>query len=107
MTPSATLDVALAEEAVEQGLVGPQLVGGALERIWAAHASAVFQGGELGPAAPSVWRASLREHRQIVAAIERADIRAGDLARRHLEAMHAYMSALDDNRMVTAATVRR
>lgn len=78
---------------------------GALERIWAAHASAVYDNDRVPVAAPAVWRAALREHERIVVAIEKGDPKAADLARKHLEATHAYMSTVDDGRMVTASTV--
>jgi GntR family transcriptional regulator, transcriptional repressor for pyruvate dehydrogenase complex len=83
------------------------VVVGALERVWAAHASAVYERVELDPAPPEVMKASLREHEKIVAAIERGEARVADLARKHLEATHAYMSSVDDGRMVTASTVPR
>jgi DNA-binding FadR family transcriptional regulator len=83
------------------------VVVGALERVWAAHAGAVYDRADIEPPEPGVWKASLREHEKIVAAIERGDPKAADLARRHLEATHAYMSGVDDSRMVTASTVPR
>jgi GntR family transcriptional repressor for pyruvate dehydrogenase complex len=81
------------------------VVVGALERVWAAHASAVYESDDVEPAPPEVWKASLRDHEKIVAAIERGDPRAADLARRHLEATHAFMSGVDDDRKVTASTL--
>ena len=83
------------------------VVVGALERVWAGHAEAVYDRDDVAPAEPAVWKASLREHQKIVDAIERGDPRVADLARRHLEATHAYMSSVDDARMVTASTVPR
>jgi GntR family transcriptional regulator, transcriptional repressor for pyruvate dehydrogenase complex len=83
------------------------VVVGALERVWAAHAGAVYDRADVEPPELTVWKASLREHEKIVAAIERGDPKTADLARRHLEATHAYMSGVDDNRMVTASTVPR
>lgn len=83
------------------------VVAGALERIWAGHADAAYDNDEVEPAAPAVWKASLRDHEKIVAAIERGDPRAADLARKHLVATHAYMSTVDDSRTVTAAAVPR
>jgi len=79
------------------------LMVGALERIWAGHASAVYERDEVAQPEPAVWRAALKEHERIVAAIERGDAKVEELARRHLEATHAYMSTVDDRRMVTAA----
>ena len=79
------------------------LMVGALERIWAGHASAVYDRADVEQPQDAVWRAALREHERIVAAIERGDAKVEELARRHLEATHAYMSTVDDRRMVTAA----
>lgn len=83
------------------------VVAGALERVWAGHADAIYDSDDVEPAAPAVWKASLRDHEKIVAAIERGDPRVADLARKHLVATHAYMSTVDDGRKVTAATVPR
>lgn len=83
------------------------VVVGALERVWAGHAEAVYDREGVAPAEPAVWKASLREHQKIVDAIERGDARVAELARRHLEATHAYMSSVDDSRMVKASTVPR
>lgn len=77
------------------------LVVGALERVWAAHASAVYRRDDNEPSA-ATWRAALREHQRMVALIAAGDARVGERARRHLEATHAYMSTVDDGRTVTA-----
>jgi DNA-binding FadR family transcriptional regulator len=79
------------------------LMVGALERVWAGHASAVYDRVEVEAPTPSVWKASLREHERLLAAIERGDPRAGELALKHLEATHAYMSTVDERRIVTAS----
>lgn len=78
------------------------LVVGALERVWAGHASAVYNREDNDPS-PSIWRAALGEHRRMVALIAAGDPRVGERALKHLEATHAYMSTVDDARMVTAA----
>lgn len=81
---------------------------GALEAIWASHAQAVFdaEGVELAP--PAVWKAALREHEKIVQAIAAGDAaRVADIARRHLEATHAFMTTVGEVGMVTAALVQR
>lgn len=78
------------------------VVVGALERVWAGHAKEVYN-DEVAEPAMSVFKASLREHQRIVAAIERGDPGVANLALKHLEATHAYMSAVDEHRMVTAA----
>jgi GntR family transcriptional repressor for pyruvate dehydrogenase complex len=82
------------------------VVVGALERVWANHASDVYSNDPVDPA-PAIWRASVREHQQIVTAIEKGDQRVARLAAKHLEATHAYMSNVDDRRAVTAATLHR
>jgi GntR family transcriptional regulator, transcriptional repressor for pyruvate dehydrogenase complex len=79
------------------------LMVGALERVWAGHASAVYDSDQVDEPTPSVWKASLREHQRLLAAIERGEPRVGELALKHLEATHAYMSTVDERRMVTAA----
>jgi GntR family transcriptional repressor for pyruvate dehydrogenase complex len=83
------------------------VVVGALERIWARHASAVYDNDGAAPAPPAVMKASLKEHARLVTAIEKGDPRTADLAARHLAATHAYMSSTDDARKVTATTMRR
>lgn len=80
------------------------LLVGALERVWAGHASAVYERDEVEQPSPRVWKAAVREHERIAAAIARGDAGVAKLVRRHLEATHAYMSSVDDNRMVNAST---
>jgi len=80
---------------------------GALERVWARHAIAVYDDDAVDQPAPAVMKASLREHERLVAAIAKGDPRTAELAAKHLEATHAYMSSTDDRRMVTAATMHR
>jgi GntR family transcriptional regulator, transcriptional repressor for pyruvate dehydrogenase complex len=77
---------------------------GALERVWAGHASTVYTDVAAPEPTITTWNASLREHDKIVAAIERGDAAAAErVARSHLEATHAYMSSVDDGLKVTAA----
>ncbi len=77
---------------------------GALERIWATHADAVYETADrnapvdLGP-----WKASLRDHEKIVRMIERGDASVATFALRHLQATQAYMTSLDGDRPVTAS----
>jgi len=80
------------------------VVVGALERVWAGHASAVYRTDAPVPA-PAIMKASLRDHERILAAIEKGDARVAEMAAKHLDATHAYMSTVDDRRMVTAATL--
>jgi GntR family transcriptional regulator, transcriptional repressor for pyruvate dehydrogenase complex len=81
-----------------------KLVVGALEELWSAHATAVYGAAGAPETAPATWKAALRDHERIIAAIERGDEHgASDLARRHLEATHAYMSKVDDARQVSAS----
>jgi hypothetical protein len=47
-------------------------------------------------------RAALREHEELVLAIERGDPRVTGTARKHLEAIQLYISKMDRSRMVTA-----
>ena len=82
------------------------IVVGALERVWASHATAVYSSDPVEPS-PATWKASLREHERIVAAIDKGDPKVAEYAAKHLEATHAYMSAVDDRRCVTAATLHR
>ncbi|MCU1429792.1 MAG: pdhR 2 [Actinomycetia bacterium] len=79
------------------------LMVGALERVWAGHANAVYAGDDAPEPPPTTWKTSLRDHDRIVAMIERGDAKVDDLVRRHLEATQAYMSSVDDTCMVTAA----
>jgi len=77
---------------------------GALERVWAGHATTVYTDISAPEPTMKTWNASLREHDKIVAAIARGDAAGAErLARSHLEATHAYMSAVDDGLRVTAA----
>ena len=77
---------------------------GALERVWAGHASTVYTDVSAPEPSTKTWNASLREHEKLVAAIERGDAAGVErLARSHLEATHAYMSSVDDGLKVTAA----
>ena len=77
---------------------------GALERVWAGHATTVYTDISAPEPTMKTWNASLREHDKIVAAIARGDAAGVErLARSHLEATHAYMSAVDDGLRVTAA----
>jgi GntR family transcriptional repressor for pyruvate dehydrogenase complex len=81
---------------------------GALEAIWASHAQVVFDADGVELAPPAVWKAALREHEKIVQAIAAGDaVRVADIARRHLEATHAFMSDVGEVGMVTAALVQR
>lgn len=82
------------------------IVVGALERVWAGHASAVYRADPVEPS-PQIMKASLRDHERITNAIEKGDPRVAEYAAKHLEATHAYMSTVDDGRMVTAATLHR
>ena len=82
------------------------VVVGALERVWAGHASAVYGADPVEPTA-ATWKASLRDHERIVGSIEKGDPRVADYVAKHLEATHAYMSTVDDSRKITAATLHR
>lgn len=77
---------------------------GALERVWAGHATTVYTDVSAPEPTVKTWNASLREHERIVAAIARGDAAGVErLARSHLEATHAYMSSVDEGLTVTAA----
>jgi len=77
---------------------------GALERVWAGHATTVYTDVSAPEPTMKTWNASLREHERIVAAIARGDAAGVErLARSHLEATHAYMSSVDEGLEVTAA----
>lgn len=79
------------------------LLVGALEQVWVGHASAVYDREEFDEPELSRWKASVRDHERLVAAIAKGDgARVADLARRHLEATQAYMSNVDERRTVTA-----
>jgi DNA-binding FadR family transcriptional regulator len=82
------------------------LMVGALEVVWAGHASAVYDREDFEEPEIARWKASVRDHEHIVAAIAKGDAGVGPLALRHLEATHAYMSGIDDGRRVTAAALR-
>jgi DNA-binding FadR family transcriptional regulator len=80
------------------------LMVGALEVVWAGHASAVYDREEFDEPDVSLWKASVRDHERLVEAIAKGDAKVAGLALRHLEATQAYMSNVDDRRMVNAAT---
>jgi DNA-binding FadR family transcriptional regulator len=79
------------------------LVVGSLEVVWAGHASAVYDRDEFVEPDIAMWKASVRDHERLLAAIAKGDIAVEALALRHLEATHAYMSSVDDRRRVTAS----
>jgi DNA-binding FadR family transcriptional regulator len=78
---------------------------GALERIWSAHAEAVYETldhdepSDLGP-----WTGSLRDHERILKMIERGDAAVAAFALKHLEATQAYMTSVEGDRPITAST---
>jgi DNA-binding FadR family transcriptional regulator len=81
---------------------------GALERVWGSHAEAVLLDEGVEPAPERLWKAALKEHQRITDAIEKGDAdRAAHLARQHLTGSHAFMSSVDDERMVAASVVQR
>src|SRR5260221_2791982 len=80
------------------------LMVGALEQVWAGHASAVYDREEFDEPDISLWKASVRDHERLVEAIAKGDPKVGTLALKHLEVTQAYMSKRDDRRMVNAAT---
>jgi GntR family transcriptional repressor for pyruvate dehydrogenase complex len=95
----------LVRECGNQTLV--QVVG-ALERVWGSHAESVLLADDVEPAPERLWKAALKEHRQIADAVEKGDAdRAALLTRRHLVGSHAYMSSVDDHRMISASVVQR
>ena len=78
---------------------------GALERVWAAHAEAVYDSDTYEePVDLAPWKASLRDHERILKAIEKGDTGVTAVALRHLEATQAHMSTADQHRMVNAST---
>jgi DNA-binding FadR family transcriptional regulator len=79
------------------------LLVGALQTVWAGHASEVYERDEFDEPDLSRWNASVRDHDRIVDGIARGTEAVGALSLAHLEASHAYMSGLDGNRTVTAA----
>jgi len=79
------------------------LMVGALELVWAGHASAVYDREEFDEPDIALWKASVRDHERLVEAIAKGDSKVAGLSLKHLEATQAYMSNLDDRRMVTAA----
>jgi DNA-binding FadR family transcriptional regulator len=81
------------------------LMVGALELVWAGQASAVFSREEFEEPEMARWQASVRDHERLVAAIAAGDAGVVALAERHLEATHAYISAVDDDRDVSAAAM--
>ena len=100
-----TFHAVLVRECGNQTLV--QVVG-ALERVWGSHAQTVLLANDVDPAPDRLWKAALKEHQRITDAIEKGDAdRAALLTRRHLAGSHAYMSSVDDDRMIAASTVQR
>src|SRR6478609_3448832 len=84
-----------------------QLVG-ALERVWGSHAQSVLLSDDVEDAPAHLWKAALKEHERLTDAIEKGDAdRSALLARRHLTGSHAYMSTVDDERMISASIVQR
>ncbi len=79
------------------------LLVGALQTVWAGHASEVYERDEFDEPDLSRWIASVRDHEHLVEAIARGDGGVGALALAHLEASHSYMTSLDGDRAVTAA----
>lgn len=78
---------------------------GALERVWAGHATAVYESDVYeDPVDLAPWKALLRDHERLVKAIDRGDPGIATLAQRHLEATQAYVSTVDEHRMVNATT---
>ena len=79
------------------------LVVGALEVVWAGHASALYDRAEFDEPDIAKWQTSVRHHERIVDSIEKGDAGVTTMVARHLEATQAYMSSIDDSRRVTAA----
>jgi GntR family transcriptional regulator, transcriptional repressor for pyruvate dehydrogenase complex len=79
------------------------LVVGALEVVWAGHASAVYDRAEFDEPDIAKWKTSVRHHERIVASIENGDAGVTTMVAKHIEATQAYMSSIDDSRRVTAA----
>jgi DNA-binding FadR family transcriptional regulator len=78
---------------------------GALERVWSAHAEAVYESDRfVEPTDLAPWKASLRDHERLLKAIEKGDTGVAAMALRHLEATQAYVSSMDEHRMVHAST---
>jgi DNA-binding FadR family transcriptional regulator len=78
---------------------------GALERVWSAHAEAAYETQDYDePTDLKPWKASLRDHERLVKAIEKGDAGVAAMALRHLEATQAYVSSVDEHRMVNAST---
>lgn len=80
-----------------------ELLVAALQTVWAAHASQVYERDEFNEPDLSRWNASIRDHQRLLDAIARGDGSVGALALAHLEASHSYMTSLDGDRAVTAA----
>jgi DNA-binding FadR family transcriptional regulator len=78
---------------------------GALERVWAAHARAVYTRDPVQEPSAAVMKASLKEHERLLAAIEKGDPNTAALARRHLDATHAYMASIEAKQAVSASVV--
>jgi DNA-binding FadR family transcriptional regulator len=79
------------------------LLVGALQTVWAGHASQVYEREDFDEPDLSRWSAAIRDHERLVEAIAMGDDGVGALALAHLEASHAYMTSLGRNRTVTAA----
>lgn len=79
------------------------LMVGALELVWAGHASVVYDREEFDEPDFALWKASVRDHERLVETIAKGDAKVAGLAQKHLEATQAYMSNVDDRRMITAA----
>ena len=61
--------------------------------MWGSHAQTVLLADDVEPAPEHLWKAALKEHRQITDAIDKGDAeRAAMLTRRHLVGSHAFMS---------------
>jgi DNA-binding FadR family transcriptional regulator len=79
------------------------LVVGALEVVWAGHASRLYERAEFDEPDLAKWKTSVRHHERILALIENGDAGVTTVVAKHIEATQAYMSSIDDSRRVTAA----
>jgi len=78
---------------------------GALERIWAAHADAVYETPDYHePSDQAPWKASLRDHEDMLRMIERGDASVAAFALKHLETTQSYMTGVNGDHPVTAST---